>query len=231
MATQTINIAKRETIAEASAHALIRYIVDNGLKAGDRLPSERELVEMTGISRLPLREGLSMLRGLGVVEAYQGKGVFVKAMDMAGIFRTLSPLLKTQADIDVQHIFEVRLHLEASIAELAAANRTDENLGALDAALNGMRENYVDDRRAYIDHDMTFHQELARATGNPLFHVLLSSITDLLAQVQSLYRDQAEFRERAIQEHAEILEAVRKRAPRQATSAMQQHMRNAGGRI
>jgi len=231
MATQTISIAKRETIAEASAHALIRYIVDNELEAGDRLPSERELVEMTGISRLPLREGLSMLRGLGVVEAYQGKGVFVKAMDMAGIFRTLSPLLKTQADIDVQHIFEVRLHLEASIAELAAANRTDEDLEALEAALSGMRENYLDDRRAYIDYDMTFHQELARATDNPLFHVLLSSITDLLAEVQSLYRDQAEFRQRAIQEHADIVEAVRKRAPRQAASAMQRHMRNAGERI
>ena len=222
MATQTISIAKRETIAEASAHALIRYIVDNELEAGDRLPSERELVEMTGISRLPLREGLSMLRGLGVVEAYQGKGVFVKAMDMAGIFRTLSPL---------QHIFEVRLHLEASIAELAAANRTDEDLEALEAALSGMRENYLDDRRAYIDYDMTFHQELARATDNPLFHVLLSSITDLLAEVQSLYRDQAEFRQRAIQEHADIVEAVRKRAPRQAASAMQRHMRNAGERI
>lgn len=231
MATQTITIAKRETIAEASANALIRYIADNGLKAGDRLPSERELVEMTGISRLPLREGLSMLRGLGIVEAYQGKGVFVKPLDVAAVFRTLSPLLKTQTNVDVEDIFAVRLPIEGSIAESAASHRTDENLDALEAALEGMRLNYVDDRPSYIEHDMAFHQELAKSTGNQIFHVVLASLTDLLAEVQTMYRDSAEYRELAIEEHERILDAVRQGNAEQAGAAMQEHIRNAGERI
>ena len=71
-------------------------------------------------------------RGLGIIEARHGKGIFVKHLDPAVVFRMLSPLLKTQAEIDVKQIIEVRLRLEASIAELAAAHRTDDNLCRLD---------------------------------------------------------------------------------------------------
>ena len=176
MATaETIDIGKRGTVADAIAHALIQYIADKGLNGGDRLPSERELVDMVGASRLPLREALSILKGLGVVEAKHGKGVFVKPLDLGALFGMLSPLLRVQADVDVQRIFEVRRHLEASIAQVAAASRTEASLLALGVQLDGMRAHYRDNKDAYIGHDMAFHQELARSTGNAIFHVFISA--------------------------------------------------------
>jgi GntR family transcriptional repressor for pyruvate dehydrogenase complex len=227
---EQINTGKRETVVEAIAHGLIRYIAEKGLRAGDRLPPERELVQMVGASRLPLREALCVLKGLGILEARHGKGVFVKPLDLGAVFGTLSPLLRTHADIDIQHIFQVRLHLEASVAEVAAASRSDQNVETLGQTIDWMRES-VEDRPAYIQHDMAFHQELARSTRNPIFHVFMASITDLLVEVQFLYRDNVEIRRHAVEEHAEILDAVRAGDGPRARAAMQTHLRHAMERM
>jgi len=228
---ETLDIGKRESVVEAIAQALIAYIATKNLKPGDKLPSERELVEMVGASRLPLREALCILKGLGIVETKHGKGIFLRHLDTAALFGMLSPLLRTQADIDVAHILQVRLHLEATIAELAADNRSDDNVAALADALEGMSDCLVDDRRAYIEHDMAFHQELARSTGNPIFLVFMASITDLLTELQFMYQDSVAYRQEAVKEHEGILRAVRDRAAGPAREAMQQHIRNAGERI
>lgn len=103
-----IHSGRRETVVEVIAQGLIRYIAEKGLQPGDQLPPERELVGMVGASRLPLREALCVLKGLGIVETRHGKGVFVRPLDLGGVFGMLSPLLRTHAQIDVKHIFEVR---------------------------------------------------------------------------------------------------------------------------
>jgi GntR family transcriptional repressor for pyruvate dehydrogenase complex len=221
---------QRGSLVEAIAHGLIRYIAANGLRGGDRLPSERQLVGMVHASRLPLREALCVLKGLGIVESKHGKGIYVKDLDLTSLFGMLSPLLRSQSDIDLGHIFEARMHFEGGVAELAAANRTDEDLLVLEAALAGMEAN-LEEQPDYIKHDMIFHQELARSTANPIFHVFMASITDLLAELQHRYVDIVEVRRRAIEEHAEILAAVRQRDGRRARQWMETHLRNATGRI
>jgi GntR family transcriptional repressor for pyruvate dehydrogenase complex len=151
-------------------------------------------------------------------------------LDLGAIFGMLSPLLRAHAEIDIKHIFEVRLHLEAVVAELAAASRSDGNLETLGEALAGMRESLAD-RPVYVQHDMAFHQELARSTGNPIFHVFMASITDLLGELQFLYRDDVEFRQLAVAEHGEVLEAVGAGDGERAKAAMQRHLRHAMQRL
>jgi GntR family transcriptional repressor for pyruvate dehydrogenase complex len=167
-----------------------------------------------------------VLKGLGLIEAKHGKGVFVKRLDLAALFGMLSPLLKTQADIDLGHLFQARLHLEGSIAEVSAVHRTAENLGALADAVDGMRRN-LRNRRAYVRHDLDFHQELARSSGNPIFHVFMVSIVDLLRELQFLYQDSVEIREAAIAEHEEVFDAVAVHDGRRASHAMRKHILNA----
>jgi GntR family transcriptional repressor for pyruvate dehydrogenase complex len=221
-----LTLAPRETMVDAIANALIRYIAENELRGGDRLPSERELVEMIGTSRLPLREALSVLKGLGIVEARHGKGVFVKRLDPAAVFGMLSPLLKVQAGVDIRHLFEVRLSLETGIAAMAALHRSDEDLDVLQSELEAMHA-AIRRRPDYVAHDKAFHQELARATGNPVFCVFMASITDLLAELHERYRDNVEFRQAALREHEEILEAVRRRDADAASEATRRHLTNA----
>lgn len=227
---ETIFSSKKTTLVESIAQGLIRYIATKGLRPGDRLPSERELVQMVGASRLPLREAVCVLKGLGVLEAKHGKGVFVKRLDLSSLFGKLSPLLRVQGGIDLQQLWEARMQLEGSIAQIAATRRGVEHLEKLEAAVQTMRE-HVENRSTYIRHDMAFHQELARSTGNPIFHVFMASIGDLLCELQFLYQDSVEVRLSGIAEHEAILEAVRQCQPDQARTAMLHHLQNATGRL
>jgi GntR family transcriptional repressor for pyruvate dehydrogenase complex len=223
-------VAPRETLVESIANALIQYIAENNLRGGDRLPSERELVEMMGASRLPLREALSVLKGLGIIQARHGKGIFVRQLDPAAVFGMLSPLLKVQAGIQLQHLFEVRLLLESGIAALAAEHRTDASLQVLESELDAMRAS-LRKRSDYVAHDKAFHRELARATSNPVFCVFTASLTDLVAELHERYRDNVEFRRAALDEHERILDAIRRRDADGARAAIRQHLANALQRI
>ena len=224
--TAVLAVAPRETLVESITNALIRYIAENDLRGGDQLPSERELVQMIGASRLPLREAVSVLKGLGILEARHGKGVFVKKLDPAAIFSMLSPLLRVRAGIDLHHLFEVRLLLETGIAALAAEHHADENLEVLENEADAMRAS-VRNRADFVTHDKTFHQELARATGNPVFRVFTASLTDLLAELHERYRDNVQYRKAALEEHQQILDAVRQRDAEAASAAIRRHLTNA----
>ncbi|MBN1347191.1 MAG: FadR family transcriptional regulator [Phycisphaerae bacterium] len=223
----TLNVEKTETLVERIAQELIRYIAANRLKPGDRLPSERELMAMAGVSRLPLREAICMLKGLGILEARHGKGIFLNPIDIASLFGMLSPLLRTHADINISHIVEARYHLEASAAELAALNRTDENLETLRTHLQGMRQ-HLNDVPAFTENDMAFHQELATSTRNPIFEAVMATIADLLGEVLHMYPDNLEDRQTSLHYHERILEAVEAGDAPLARSVMQEHIRDAG---
>lgn len=227
---ETIEVGRRETVVEATAEALIRYIAARGLRGGDRLPSERELVEMTGVSRLPLREALCMLKGLGIVEARHGKGVFVRDLDVAAVMGLLSPLLRTQTSLRPQEIVEARLHLEPVMAGLAARHRRPEHLATLASCLAGMSEN-LHDRDAFIRHDMAFHQEIAAATGNAIFRVIMAAITDLVRHVQFLFPDRADDRATSVRFHERLLAALRAGDATAAEEAMRAHLRDVEARI
>ncbi len=217
-------------MVEAITKALIDHIADQRLGPGDRLPSERQLVQMTGASRLPLREALATLKGLGIIESWHGKGIFVKQFDLSALFGMLSPLLKINTEIDLEGIFVARLSLEMSIAELAAKNRTDEHLQLLRQDIDEMRA-AIRDKDAYIRHDTHFHRELSRAAANPVFVVFMSSIMDLLVELQVHLRDQISYRELAVCEHEKIVDAIARQDADEARLAIELHLRNAMERL
>jgi len=227
---QEIPVARRETMVEAITKALIDHIAEQRLGPGDRLPSERQLVQMTGASRLPLREALATLKGLGVIESWHGKGIFVKQFDLSALFGMLSPLLKINTEIDLEGIFVARLSLEMSIAELAAKNRTDEHLQLLRQDIDEMRA-AIRDKDAYIQHDTHFHRELSRAAANPVFVVFMSSIMDLLVELQVHVRDRISYRELAVCEHEKIVDAIAGQDASGASLAIESHLRNAMERL
>lgn len=231
MATaEILPLSPRETVVDAIVRALVQYVANNRLQAGDRFPSERVLVEMLGASRLPIREALSVLKGLGIIEAHHGKGFFVKQLDPAAVFGMLSPLLKIQIDMDQRHLLEARLALELEISALAAQHRDGDNLGVLQTELDAMGA-AIDNRMEYVAHDKAFHRELAKATGNPVFCVFMASITDLLAELHDRFRGSPAFRQEAIGEHEEILRAVRDADVDSARTAMHWHLTNAIKRL
>ena len=217
-------VAERQTLVEAIAQNLINYIVSNELQGGDRLPSERAMLEIVGVSRLPLREAVCMLKGLGIIEARHGKGMFVKDVDLSKVFEMLSPLLKVQRSIRLEDILTVRFYLESSIAEVAAARRSADHIKLLERHLDLMRQTKSDAAK-FIEHDMAFHAELAKSTGNVILHLFMSTMADLICQVQFRYPDAESFRRKSLDYHRRVLDAVIDMDAQEAAATMQQHIK------
>lgn len=227
--TFLIDEVKQATMVEMIARRLIRSIVEDGLVQGDKMPSEREMSEQLGVSRLPLREAICMLKGMGLLETRHGKGIFVRDLDLAAVYGMLSPLLKLD-QVGVDQIFSVRIPLETAMAEHAARNRTPEHLAVMKGTITGMKERLYD-RFTYHEYDTAFHIAISDATGNPAFRVMMMSIAGLVAQLQHRYMDDVEYRAAALIEHERIFEAIRAQDAKDAREAALEHLENAPSRL
>lgn len=184
-------------------------IVQGIYKKGDLLPSEKELMQMTGVSRITVREALRVLAEVGVIETRQGKGSFVLVDREA-----LTPDLVTaekQAEYARRFLAtdEARLLLEPELARQAAKNATAEDLAQMEKLLHHkhgrtMGENAFDE----------FHLAVARAAGNPLLTEFLEHLMELEYQGRTAFsltlpEDQKRTSDILNDQHRKIFEAIR----------------------
>ena len=198
---------------------------------GTMIPSERSLIEEFGVSRLALREALSRLRALGILEIRHGKGSTVRRMDIGLLGRLFPLMVSLEGEQSFQHIFEVRIGLESRTAYLAAQRRSDADLLVLEDLLEQFRRctTALDES---VEVDLRFHIEIARATGNPLFPLMLQAVSGFVTYVQTLScRDNPTTRERALHYHESILLAIRQKDAEHARAEMEAHLRASAARI
>lgn len=226
----SMEVAEGVTLTDSIGEKLIQFIARNHLKAGDQLPSEKQLTEMLKVSRLPLREALARLRALGVIAVRQGKGAFVCPVNATHLFRQLSPMLRSQGPRNLVEMMEVRQVLETAATRLAAQRRSQNDLVNLRRGLDGMRAT-LRHKADFIQHDMAFHRQLATATGNPTFELLLNTIHHAVAVTQWSYVDDVAARELSLDHHERIYEAIAHRNPSKAAAAMKKHLRDVQARL
>lgn len=198
----------------------------HGLRPGQRLPAERELVRLLGMSRTSVREALRMLEGLGVVEVRPGRGTFLRADAQGGLRpQGWEEYLSHQRD-RVLDILEVREVVDARAAALAARRASPDEISALEDLLREMgKAVQTNDVEALVDIDIRFHSLIARISRNTLLAELASSILHALRDDR-----EATFRLpgrpiRSLQEHRAILEAIRRGEAEAAERHMRQHVR------
>ena len=218
-----IETAVRTTLTDDIVEKLIYYIAENNLKAGEMLPSEKQLMEALGVSRLPLREALSRLKALGVISVRQGKGAVIRDVNVSNLFRQLSPIMRSQGNLRPADMIEVRLSLEPSVARLAAIRRDEKALIQLEDCIIRM-ESALADKAGFIQGDMEYHQILAMATGNPALDILVSTIHDIMYATQWGFHDSAETRQQSVEHHKRILEAIKNGDSSAAAKAMEEHL-------
>ncbi|MER5639110.1 FadR/GntR family transcriptional regulator [Kitasatospora sp. NPDC002227] len=153
------------------------------LRVGDRLPPERELVELLGVSRAAIREALRVLEAQGVVRSKVGtgpdSGTVIAALPSEGLTQLLR-LHLALANFPLADVFEARASLERSSARLAAEHATPGQLARLRELLARMDEPGLT-REEFNDADTAFHVALAEAAGNRL-------VTDLTVAVRGAVR-------------------------------------------
>jgi GntR family transcriptional repressor for pyruvate dehydrogenase complex len=157
------------------AEQLASAIRKGKLKQGDKLPTEAQLVVQFEVSRTVVREALSRLKSLGLIDSQQGSGIYVSAPSP---FQPLNFDVKHAASREaVIQIVEVRRALEAECASLAAIKRTPEDIQFIHQSLDQL-DQAVARGEDGVEEDVQFHRAIANAAGNPF----LISTLDYLAQ-------------------------------------------------
>lgn len=149
-------------------------ILSGELRAGDQLPSQRELAASFGVSTAVIREAIGVLAERGLLEAHAGSGTFVSQTTQDTISNTLS-LLFRQGHVLAQHLNEARRTLEVEIAGLAATRAEPADIARLEDTVERM-ERHLDNFEQYIEEDLEFHLALAEATHNPLYPMLVGAL-------------------------------------------------------
>jgi len=174
------HVKRANRLSVQVAEQVEEFILSGKFSIGDKLPPERELCEQFGVSRTVVREAVRVLEAKGLLGSHGGSGTYVRALDADDVANSLGMYLTTRNDTaSYEKIMEVRKVLEVQNAALAAERVTDEGILELEKSLSKM-EDALDDPEKFAQFDLEFHIELARATGNELFVVILDPFMDVM---------------------------------------------------
>lgn len=207
--------------------ARLKHMIETGeLKAGDDMPSERELMERYGVGRPAIREAMQALAGKGLVEISQGERAKVLRITAETIIRQVdlpAKLMLSGSSDTLEHLKSARIFFERGMIREAAGKATPEDIANLKALLDKQRQS-LGDADAFIDADMEFHQSIAAISGNPIFAAVSGA---MLGWLKSYHTEMLIWTGRenvTLAEHEEIIRALEKGNADLAEKAMIKHL-------
>lgn len=201
----------------------IKELLERGeLKAGSRLPPERELADMLSISRPSLRTALKALSVMGIIRAKPGAGTYI-AEEIPEVFTEPMQFMTLIHNTSVEELFETRRIIEAGLAELAAERATPEDIAAMNREIDGMRATKGDPEN-FLKHDVRFHQAIARAANNKLMSGVMDTIAHLLYAIRRQTIAQASDFDEAVEWHQKIVAAMQKHDGKRAKDHLSGHL-------
>lgn len=216
---------ERERVADRVAEELKRLIAGGTLAPGERLPGERQLADMMGVSRVSVRAALQHLKAHGLVTAVQGGGTSVIASAEA-LDSALTQLIQANTR-NLRDLMELRAHLECWAAGRAATRASKKDLEAIRAALDLMTD---PDRpiRFKAEDDYAFHMAVAKAAGSAVYMHLIAVLGEVLEEMLAFHRftlsatpeDDARF----LEHHRAIWQGISAGDPKAAEKAMADHL-------
>jgi GntR family transcriptional repressor for pyruvate dehydrogenase complex len=223
-----VRIERPDPVSSEVARALLDYILSGQVGPGQKLPSERQLSDALGVGRSVVREGIKSLGLLGLLEFRHGGGTYVRSAESELLPRVIEWGLLL-GERRITDLIETRQHLEVLLAELAARRRTDEQLAAIQTAMDAMDEARTTEE--FVEADVKFHLAVAAASNNGVLANIHASIASLLrVWIHRNIAASASF-DRSRREHAPILAAIRSQDAEEAAKAARHHMTAAGARL
>jgi GntR family transcriptional repressor for pyruvate dehydrogenase complex len=214
----------RETTTERVIGRLKELITEGELKPGEKLPPERELTSLLGVSRPVLREALQALSALRLLRVRHGDGVYVTSLEPDLLVEPLRVVLSLDPTA-IEQIYEARQVLEVGIAGLAARRMTPEMESQFDEILAEAQAN-VDDPKAFSRIDLELHETIVDMVTNPFLTVAMKSLNELSRSSREFTCTVPGVTPRALEEHRRIVGALKARDGRAARRAMREHLEN-----
>jgi GntR family transcriptional repressor for pyruvate dehydrogenase complex len=211
-------------VAAKLAVAYLRQLIESGeFKAGDKLPPERELALLIGVSRATVRAGLQSLATVGFVDSRRGAGNFVADGPPLLDVNPLS-LFTALHGIPRAELFEARRVIEIDLAGLAAERAHGDELAAISEEVMEMFAS-IEDVQRFLVHDIRFHRAVATAARNPLLAAIMEMVADLFYDHRKTTVDQWQRAPEAAEQHRRIYQAIKTRNVAKARLEMGEHLR------
>jgi len=212
---------QKTTVAQNILQQLIDLIMNGTLAPGEKLPSEKQLMELFKAGRSSLREAIRALIALGLVEVRVPEGTFVSAT-LGGFFTKHLALMSKISFDNITELIEARIKIETDLAELAAIKASGEDIERLNRLVESMRE--AGENEQFLNADLEFHMTLASIARNSFLEQVLNILRDI-TKTWILKVIQSDSSKRlALGQHERIAEAIAAHDPQAAAAAMAAHL-------
>ena len=193
------------------------------LKPGEKLPSERKLADLLGVSRASVREAIQALAFSGYLEVIQGKGTYI--LEMATKYDEIVNFFSEFSNYSLDYLMEARIMLEGEFARLATLNASQEEIDVIERVFNEIASSK--DLNTFFVKDLEFHLTIAKATHNPIMNGLMKIIGEMLyKETQKIIKISKDTRVNTIETIRDLVQAIKKRNAEQAKELMSEHIRN-----
>lgn len=195
------------------------YIIENDLQAGDRLPTEKELMAMLGVSRNILREALKSIEAVGLIEIRVGDGTYVADFDYANVMSAVSFAI-SRTKQEMKHFVESRLIIEVGAIEGIVSNVQDSDIEELDKLLKG-----YDGAKSVSEAanwDMKFHEKLLSISYNPILCEFGSFLAKFFMEAQHFVT--LEKKPDTATSHRDLLMAIKEKNKKLARQILRKHI-------
>jgi GntR family transcriptional repressor for pyruvate dehydrogenase complex len=225
------SVAPSAYLPDQVANVIAAEIRAGGPAAGEKLPTEAALVQRFAVSRTVIREAVSRLKSLGLVESRQGSGLYVRDAGFSPLHFDARSVVSLQA---VLQMVEVRRALETEVAGLAAQRRSAADVRRIRAAFQAL-DAAVQAGGDGVEEDVKFHRAIAEAAGNPFLIGTLEYLGQFLQGATRVTRAnearRKDFERQVRDEHTGILRAIEAGDAAAARRAAARHMNHAASRI
>jgi len=214
---------KRESTLEVIVQQIKDQIKKGILKPGEKLPSERKLADLLGLSRASVREAIQALAFSGYLEVIQGKGTYV--LEMSTKYDEIVNFFSEFSNYSLDYLMEARIMLEGEFARLAALNASQEEIDLIEKIFKEIESSK--DLNSFVVKDLEFHLTIAKATHNPFMNGLMKIIGEMLyKETQRIIGMSGYTRVNTIETTRNLVQAIKKRNAEQAKELMSEHIRN-----
>lgn len=212
----------RASMAEQVVFKLLAHIRSGELKAGDRLPPERELAETIGVSRPTLREALRALIVLGAIRSRQGEGMYVSELKAEDLLGPLQFFL-TLEGCSIDNLYDARALIEGGLARRAAEKIAPAQIAEL-RRLIALQTAAVDTPPVYRRHDVAFHKLISDVADNAFLARIAASLNVIGMEFREMASETPSVIRQSLEDHAAVVEAMERGDAAGVEAAMRGHM-------
>ena len=193
------------------------------LKPGEKLPSERKLADLLGVSRASVREAIQALAFSGYLEVIQGKGTYI--LEIATKYDEIVNFFSEFPNYSLDYLMEARIMLEGEFARLTTLNASQEEIDVIEKIFDEIAKSK--DLNSFVIKDLEFHLTIAKSTHNPFMYGLMKIIGEMLyKETQRIIGRSRYTKENTIENTRNLVRAIKQRDAEKAKELMGEHIRD-----